>query len=122
MSAKLPALVLAVLAGCNIFGPQLETTGRMRLEPTPSQYEGWHAEVQDCLGRARSYERIEWFVADELYYGGAEIGGVWSSPDRITMRRDHVGWEPSVKHELVHYIEQVSEHGPEFLRCSGILG
>ncbi len=114
----------AALAGCNILGPRLETSGRTRLEPVPAEYVAWHAEVQACLDRTvdetPSFAQIEWYVASELYLGGSAIGGAWSPPARITLRRDHVGSEPSVKHELVHYIEQVAQHGPEFLRCSGV--
>ncbi len=120
-----PALAVGLLVGCGIIGPErAEVDNRRPLDPVPAVYLEWHAEVEDCLGRTRAFGDIRWFIADALHFRGVPAGGIWSPPDRITMRVDRVSYEWAVKHEIIHYVEGEgnSIHGTGvFLRCGAYL-
>ncbi len=114
-------LACVSIAACGIIGPDLEAPNRAPLDPIPSEYVEWYVESQRCVGRSRDFTAISWFVADELFLGGAEKGGVWSSPNRIIMRSDHRDSRRAVKHEMIHYIRQIgnSLHDTDiFDRCT----
>ena len=109
------------ITGCGILGPNVDTLNLVPLEPIPSEYKGWYEAVQVCVGRRGDFDAIVWFVADELFLGGVEKGGVWSSPDRIIMRADQVLIMGAVKHEMIHHIFQLVDelHGSTLMdRCS----
>ncbi len=114
-------LACVSIAACGIIGPDLDAPNRAPIDPIPSEYVEWYVESQLCVGRSRDFTAISWFVADELFFGGAEISGVWSSPNRIIMRSDHMHSKRVVKHEMIHYILQIgnSLHDTDiFSRCT----
>lgn len=100
-------LACVSMVACGIMGPELDALNRAPLDPIPSEYVEWYVESQSCVGTSRDFAAISWFVADELFLGGEEKGGVWSSPNRITLRSDHLHSQRAVKHEMIHYVLQI---------------
>jgi len=114
-------LACVSIAACGIVGPEIEAPNREPLDPIPSVYAQWYVESQQCVGTSRDFTEISWFVADELFFDGTEKGGVWSSPNRIIMRSDHLASKRAIKHEMIHYILQTgtSLHATDlFARCT----
>ena len=118
MTKLFPAYSLMFLFGCGILGPTADTVNLRPLVPVPIEYQGWYGEVQSCVGETREFGGIVFFVADELYLAGRDAGGIWSPPNRIIMRRDHVLSQRAVKHELIHYIRDELGHAPVYDLCS----
>ncbi len=111
-------LVCLSMAACGILGPTMDAYDRRPLQDLPEQYRAWYVEVASCIGQARDFDAVLWFVAEELYLGDDEKGGVYSPPNEITLRADHVLSKRVVKHELIHYIRQEIGHGPIYDRCT----
>ena len=121
MTRAVLRLACVSIAACGITGPDLDALNRAPLDPIPSMYVDWYVESQLCVGSSRDFAAISWFVADELFLGGEKIGGVWSSPNRITLRSDHLHSQRVVKHEMIHYVLQIgnSLHDTDiFERCT----
>lgn len=108
-------LLLALLAGCTSpVGLEVERE-RVPMDP-PAEYEVWYAEVEACLSLRRGFDRIHWYVVEELRLAGVRYGGWLQFPDDITMDFYHQGHERSVKHEMAHHITQVGDalhYGPD---------
>ena len=116
---RLLLVKIITLFSCTLItGPRVEAAGVSPLEPIPAEYVVWHSEVEECLGVQRSFGRIEWFIAAEVMFRGEEQGGFWSSPNRITMRSDHVYSQRAVMEEIAHFVLQSGEHTDELYRCS----
>lgn len=108
-------LLCVLMVGCGIIGPTFaEYEGLRPLDPIPAEYRRWHEEVEECADQRRGFDRIEWYVADEITYRGLSAGGVWRGT-RITMWEDYVLYERAVKSELIHYVLNAgnSIHGSE---------
>ena len=99
-------VIILILSGCGILGPDLDILNHRLLDPIPPEYPRWYAEVESCLGRTGDFDAISWYVADDIIVDGIRKGGRIEFPNRITMRAPHVYRTPLVKHEMVHHILQ----------------
>lgn len=108
-------IVSFMLVGCNIVN--LDVSNLLPLVPL-DEYQSWHAEVELCLNQTRNFASIEWFIADELFFNGDVMGGVWLSPNKIILRSDQLLFWGVVKYELIHYIRQDAKHNVELDECS----
>lgn len=108
-------LLCLTLAGCLV---DLDVTNQRPLTPLP-EFEVWHAEVEVCIGRERAYADIRWYQADYMLWQDTLVaGGFWRSPDVIIIRSDRLWAEHIVKHEVVHYVRQNTNHNARQDRCA----
>ena len=114
-------LTCAALSACGIIDPNLDAPNRRPLDPIPGEYHAWYDEVQACVEQNRPFHQISWYVSDELFLDGVEMGGVWRGPATITMSSDYVLRERAVKSEMIHFAMGAGDaiHGTGvFDRCT----
>lgn len=80
----------------------------MELNPAPAEYYEYYGEILRCTGKSRDdypFDRLKWFVSDELYNTETEkeIWGLFRQPDTIYLHIDAWKNEYVVKHEMLHY-------------------
>jgi hypothetical protein len=99
-------LVVLALAGCDLLAPDVDAENRRPLLPVPPEYPTWYAEVERCLDSSGAYKSVRWHVASAIYTDGAPINAYISLPHAITIHRDALTAEHTVKHEMVHHVLQ----------------
>lgn len=122
-----PLLGALVLLSCES-SPTAYTDGELRrIEPQ----HGWHfiySTVEHCVRRRGDFDRVEWFVADRIVKkDGEESSGIWlvaqGNPHGIALHRktleeSDVFVSTVVRHESIHEILQLPDHGsPVWCRC-----
>lgn len=94
-----PLTILVILASGCVFEPETA----IRISP-PSVYHNWWYEVGTCLGRAKNFDSIEWYMVPGvetfetpkgLAYGTEQHG-------RITIAEGSICNSYVVTHEMIH--------------------
>lgn len=118
---KFLILWLVVMAGCgrsitDVNVDELVMENRVPMDPVPSIYPVWYAEVEACLAEfARTpltanfktegnYSAINWYTATSLTMGDRVLGGVVQTPNNITIKADQVLNMRILRHEMAHHI------------------
>jgi hypothetical protein len=102
-------LGLLLLAACAV-EPATDTP----ISPTPSLYREWWSEVETCVRRQGSFDRVRWFEADLASQGkaGYRVGNT------IWLDHGFTQHELVVKHEIFHVLGGSGDHHePEWQRC-----
>lgn len=121
-------LILWVVGACGCAAPLTHVYDAKRLAP-----EGWwriiHARVEECLGRTRSFDEIEWYITrpgvigevGEVAPGTGSVAGLWSAPNRIFLDSRYAMAAGVIRHEAAHYIMGTNgDHhaDPLFIKCT----
>lgn len=83
----------------------------------PDRYREIHESAQECTGRTRDYDLIQWMVVpgqsfyDPRHREAGALIGLWVKPDTIYLSAGwkNVDWVP--KHEMIHDLLQ-RDHWP----------
>jgi len=101
-------ILLSVLACEPPLAPVFDYLNIRPLEPIPRVYTEWYAMTEACLDVEGDFDSIEWRVADAItsdFKGDIKhFFGIFHRPNLITMRRDQVFFEKSVRHEMAHHL------------------
>ena len=97
-----PKWPLIALLSCNLVPNEWQP-----MEPL-EVFSSIHASILECVGGGRSFDRIEWFVADPLINPdtGKPVCGLYDKPNRIILHINTLKEEYGVvvRHELIHAI------------------
>ena len=111
-------LLVVLLAACLSFGPSVKLVNLQQLYTIPDEYLVWYHEAENCMSISRNFNKIRWSVADSIIIGGNEKLGIWIKPRGIVIVKHHIHKENTIKHEIIHYLRQNSEHDWKIVHCS----
>lgn len=114
-------LWLVVMVGCtrsptDVIAPELTMENWVLMDPIPTSYPVWYAEVEVCLAElARTplisefptegdFPAVNWHTSTLLTLNGNNLGGIIQYPNDITIRFALVYFSRTVRHEMAHHI------------------
>lgn len=126
------ALVVALVGCVSIRPPQNASPAPVyAFEAHPLIAEEWyrtlHVEIERCSGRTRDFNAILFLRVEPGRIGlygetrDSNVGGAWSRPARVYLDARLIWDEPTIRHELGHYIWQKGDElhdDPLFQICT----